>query len=300
MNNDLRPEKQKVAQSFGHAALQYDDVAVLQRQTADELLERLSLVKIQPQRVLDLGAGTGRNLSLLQQIYPKADLLAVDIAPAMLSQAKHRYLQTQGMKRWLPTRNNTSYVAGDAEYLPLADNSVDLVFANLALQWCDPRMSFAEIQRVLRPEGLLMFTSLGPDTLKELRQAWANVDDYPHVNMFYDMHDVGEAMMSAGLFGPVLDTDRYTLTYDSAMALMKDLKLLGARNVNGGRRRGLTGKNALKGVSNAYEAFRKDGFLPATYEVVYGHAWCGSKTSQQKHADGSVSIPISQIQRGKM
>jgi len=292
MNNEL-PKKHLVARSFGHAATHYDDVAVLQRQTGDELLERLSLVRLQPKRVLDLGVGTGRNLTFLAKRYPHAQMLALDIAPAMLQHARQRYQKASGIKRWLPYSNMPFYLAGDAENLPLADNSVDLVFANLALQWCDPRMSFAEIQRVLRPDGLLMFTTLGPDTLRELRQAWAEVDDYPHVNMFYDMHDVGEAMMAAGLAEPVLDTDRYTLTYDSAMALMKDLKVLGARNVNSGRRRGLTGKNTIKQVSDAYEPFRRDGLLPATYEVVYGHAW-GGQLKQQK-IDGEVRIPVNQI-----
>lgn len=296
MNNEL-PNKNLVARSFGNAAAHYDDVAVLQRQTGDELLERLSLVTLKPKRVLDLGVGTGRNLSLLAKRYPEAQLLALDIAPAMLQQARQRYQKASGLKRWLPYSKVPYYLAGDAEHLPLADNSVDLVFANLALQWCDPRISFAEIQRILRPEGLLMFTTLGPDTLRELRQSWAEVDDFPHVNMFYDMHDVGEAMMAAGLAEPVLDTDRYTLTYDSAMALMKDLKVLGARNVNSARRRGLTGKDTIRYVAEAYEQFRRDDLLPATYEVVYGHAW-GSQLKQQKQ-EGEIRVPINQIQGRK-
>ncbi|PHS68886.1 MAG: malonyl-[acyl-carrier protein] O-methyltransferase BioC [Methylophaga sp.] len=296
MNKQL-PNKTLVAKSFGQAAANYDDVAVLQRQTADELLERLLLVKLQPECILDLGTGTGRNLDLLAKRYPQAQLIAVDIAPAMLQQAKMNYQQAQGLKRWLPTKNKPIYLTGDAEKLPLADNSVDLIFTNLTLQWCDPRTSFAEIQRVLRPNGLLMFTSLGPDTLHELRQSWATVDDYTHVNMFYDMHDVGEAMMSAGLAEPVLDTDRFILSYDTSMALMKDLKVLGAHNVNADRRRGLTGKQALNQVAIAYEQFRKNKILPATYEVVYGHAWGSDKNNQQVANDGSISIPVSQIQR---
>ena len=296
MINEL-PNKQLVARSFGKAAAQYDDVAVLQRQTGDELLDRLSLVTLQPKTVLDLGTGTGRNLSLLAKRYPKAQLIAMDIATGMLQQAKQNYRQAEGVKRWLPNSNKPIYLTGDAEKLPLVDNSVDLVFANLALQWCDPRVSFAEIQRVLRPDGLLMFTTLGPDTLSELRQAWATVDDYPHVNLFYDMHDVGEAMMEASLAEPVLDTDRYTLTYQSAMALMKDLKVLGARNVNSGRRRGLTGKQTIKQVADGYEPFRHNGLLPASYEVVYGHAW-GGQIKQQQH-EGEIRIPVSQIQGRK-
>ncbi|MBE0440082.1 MAG: malonyl-ACP O-methyltransferase BioC [Gammaproteobacteria bacterium] len=295
MTNEL-PQKQLVADSFGRAAAHYDDVAILQRQTGDELLDRLDLVKIKPQRIVDLGVGTGRNLSLLAQRYPNAQLIAVDIATEMLKHARQAHRQQQGLKRWLPSTKKPLYLAGDAEQLPLADNSVDLIFANLALQWCDPRISFAEIQRVLTPDGLVMFTTLGPDTLHELRKSWAKVDNYPHVNMFYDMHDVGEAMTEARLTGMVLDTDRFILTYNDAMSLMKDLKLLGAHNINRDRRRGLTGKQALAKVISAYEHFRQNNLLPATYEVVFGHAW-GSIPAQQTSEDGSVKIPISQIKR---
>jgi len=290
------PKKRLVAKSFGQAAAHYDDVAILQAQTADELLERLSLVTLQPKTILDLGVGTGRNLSLLAKRYPQAQLLALDIADQMVKQARQNYRQKQGLKRWFPN-NKPIYLTADAEKLPLADNSVDLVYANLSLQWCDPRKSFAEIQRILRPEGLLMFTTLGPDTLYELRQSWATVDDYPHVNMFYDMHDVGEAMTAAGLADAVLDTDRYTLTYDTAMGLMKDLKILGASNVNRQRRRGLMGREALIKVADTYEQFRQDHYLPATYEVIYGHAWAG-EIKQLQH-NGEVYIPLDQIQRNK-
>lgn len=293
--NEL-PKKQLVADSFGRAAAHYDDVAVLQRHTADELLERLDLVKITPKRIVDLGVGTGRNLNFLAQRYPDAQLIAVDIAAGMLKQARQSYREQQGIKRWLPTNKKPFFLAGDAEKLPFADNSVDFIFANLSLQWCDPRASFAEIQRVLTPEGLVMFSSLGPDTLHELRQSWAQVDDYPHVNLFYDMHDVGEAMTEGGLTGVVLDAEHTVLTYSTAMALMKDLKVLGARNVNRERRRGLTGKHALEKVQQAYEKFRKGDVLPATYEVVYGHAWGGTK-AQTMSEDGSVNIPISQLIR---
>lgn len=294
---DYRPDKSKMAKSFAAAASQYDDVAVLQRQTSDELLDRLSLMKIRPEVVLDLGAGTGRNLSLLQQRYPDARLMAMDIAPGMLQQAKKRYRRDLGLSRWLPGKNKLELVAGDAESLPLADNSVDLVFANLALQWCQPQISFREIQRIMRPDGLLMFTSLGPDTLTELRQAWATVDEYPHVNVFYDMHDVGDAMTASGLQDCVLDVEPYTLTYPTPMAMMRDLKILGAHNVNEGRRRGLTGKNLMKQVVAAYEQFRTDDLIPASYEVVFGHGWKLPQQGQKQAADGSVHIPMEEIQR---
>jgi len=295
MSDDFKPEKLSVARSFDQSAQYYDEVAVLQRQTGDELLDRLSLVTLTPKRILDLGAGTGCNVVQLAMRYPDAEVVGLDIAPTMLKQAQQAYRASQGLKRWLPKQKKPIFIAGDAESLPLADDSVDLVFANLALQWCDLAASFAEIERVLRPDGLLMFTTLGPDTLTELRQAWATVDDYPHVNIFFDMHDVAEAMMNARLAEPVLDMDRYVLTYQDAMAMMRDLKVLGASNVAQGRRRGLTGKKALVQVTKAYETFRENGVLPASYEVVFGHAWAGVPASQMQHSDGSVHIPLSEL-----
>lgn len=291
---DNQPEKLRVAAAFGAAANSYDDVAVLQRQTADELLDRLTLIKMQPQTIVDLGAGTGRNLPLLKQHYPSAAILAVDIAPAMLNQARRR--MQQGIKRFWPDKT-VHYLAGDAEVLPLADNSVDLIYANLALQWCDLTASFAEIQRVLKPGGLLMFTTLGPDTLLELRLSWAAVDSYSHINQFLDMHDVAEAMQQSGLQDAVLDVDRHQLGYSDARQMMRDLQLLGARNQLPGRRKGLTGKQALKNMLAAIEQFRlRDGQLPATYEVIYGHAW-GAEPKQTIAVDGSVRISLDQLKR---
>ncbi len=288
----------QVAHSFSRAAAAYDSVAVLQRQTGDELLDRLALLKNTPKTVLDLGAGTGRQTAMLAARYPKSHIIALDIATAMVQHARMQHKQSLGLSRHLPKNKRTSYLSADAESLPMADNSVDLVYANLCLQWCDPRRCFNEIQRILRPGGALMFTTLGPDTLTELRQAWSAVDNYPHVNQFIDMHDIGEAMAAAGLAQPVLDTDHYTLTYDKAHSLMQDLKTLGARNIHVDRRRGLTGRQAFAKLAVAYEPFRKETVLPATYEVIYGHAWCG-ETHQQRGEAGMVSIPISQVQGRK-
>lgn len=291
---DNQPEKQRVAAAFGAAANSYDDVALLQRQTADELLDRLTLIKIQPKTIVDLGTGTGRNLPLLKQHYPAANIIAVDIAPAMLHKARSR--MRQGIKRFWPDKS-LKYLTGDVEALPLADNSVDLFYANLTLQWCDLAASFAEIERVLKPGGLLLFTTLGPDTLQELRLSWSAVDSYPHVNQFLDMHDVAEAMQQSGLQDAVLDVDRHQLSYLDVMRMMRDLKLLGARNQLPGRRKGLTGKQALKKMLAAAEKFRlADGQLPATYEVIYGHAW-GVEKQQTLAANGSVRVSLDQLKR---
>ncbi|HLB84230.1 MAG TPA: methyltransferase domain-containing protein, partial [Steroidobacteraceae bacterium] len=185
-----------------------------------------------------------------------------------------------------------------AEAMPLPDASFDLVFSNLMLQWCaDPQAVFRECSRVLRPGGLLTFTSFGPDTLKELRSAWAAADGYTHVNRFIDMHDLGDAMLRAGLAEPVMDAELYTLTYPDVGGLMRDLKAIGAHNVNAGRARGLTGRRALERMTAAYEGERHDERLPATYEVVYGQAWAAVGGHRSSAPAGETRISIGQIGR---
>jgi malonyl-CoA O-methyltransferase len=257
-------DKQRVRRAFAQAARGYDAVAVLQREVGDRMLERLELVKLQPGTVLDLGCGTGLHLGALLKRYPKARILALDLALPMLQQARRR-------GGW---RRRARCLCGDMEKLPLADHSVELIWSNLAFQWStDPLTLYRECLRVLRPGGLLMFTTFGPDTLQELRQAWSGVDAFEHVSPFIDMHDLGDLLVQAGFAAPVMDVDRLVLTYEAVDDLMRDLKQLGAHNATGGRPRGLTGKKRMAAMRRAYEAFRREGVLPATYEVVYGHAW---------------------------
>jgi malonyl-CoA O-methyltransferase len=164
---------------------------------------------------------------------------------------------------------------------------VDLILSNLMVQWCDPDAVFAEFRRVLAPHGLLNFTTLGPDTLRELRSAWSGVDSHTHVNQFLDMHDIGDALVRAGFASPVLDVERYTLTYLDLRRVAADLKATGARNATLGRAKGLTGRGRFNALQTAYEAYRQDGRLPATYEVVFGHAW---SSGQPARADTHVSL----------
>ena len=174
-----------------------------------------------------------------------------------------------------------------------------MVFSNLALHWSDdPDQVFAECRRVLAPGGVLTFTTYGPDTLVELRRAWAAVDGHVHVNRFIDMHDLGDALVRAGFAEPVMDVERYTLTYERVTGLMRELKAIGARNVNAGRPRSLTGKGALARMTSAYEQCRVDGRLPATFEVVYGQAWRPVGT-QRRRASGETVVPVSRIGRRK-
>jgi len=189
-------------------------------------------------------------------------------------------------------------VCANAAALPLREASVDLVLSNLVLHWCDdPDAVFAECRRVLRPGGLLTFTTLGPDTLAELRRAWAAADAHTHVHRFIDMHDLGDALVRAGLAEPVLDVERCTLTYGSVGDLARDLRAMGAANAAAGRPRGLTGRSSFERMAGAYEAYRRDGRLPATCEVVYGQAWCPVGPRRTVADPGEVTVPVNRIGR---
>jgi malonyl-CoA O-methyltransferase len=164
------------------------------------------------------------------------------------------------------------------------------------LQWCDPDAVFAEFRRVLAPNGLLSFTTFGPDTLRELRSAWSGVDSHSHVNQFVDMHDLGDALVRGGFAAPVLDVERYTLTYPDLRRVAADLKATGGRNATRGRPKGLTGRRQLAAVQTAYESFRQDGRLPATYEVVFGHAWMPAADTRRAGAD-TASVSLEEIKQ---
>lgn len=262
-------DKAHVRRSFDRAARTYDGAAVLQREVADRMLGRLDLVKLQPNRILDAGSGTGEVAARLRDRYRDARLIELDLALSMLQVAAGK----QGMLQRLFGRKSWQ-VCADFESIPLASGSVELVCSNLAIQWLnEPDAAFREFHRVLAPDGLLMFSTFGPDTLMELRQAFASADDRPHVNRFIDMHDLGDALGQAGFAAPVMDMEKIVLTYDDMRGVMRDLKAIGAHNVAQGRGRGLMGKAAFARAQAAYDKLRREGRLPATYEVVYGHAW---------------------------
>ncbi len=292
VNTAEAPDKQWVRASFNRSAPRYEEVAVLQREVGARLLERLPIFTLRPKRILDLGCGTGFLSRGLLSHYPKAQVVSLDLAEGMLREARGK----RGLKDKLLRRQG--FVCADAESLPFADDSFDMVISNLTLQWCgDLAGTFAEINRVLSKEGVLLYSSLGPDTLKELRAAWASVDGgRAHVNRFLDMHDVGDAMLQARLLDPVMDREDIVVTYAEAMQLMRDLKVLGAHNVNPTRPRGLTTAATLRAVVEGYEPFRRDdGQLPATYEVIYGHAFGAGEISQRVMEDGGVGVPIDLI-----
>lgn len=254
-----------VGASFDRAAKSYDAAAFLQKEVGERLLERLELTTLTPQRIVDVGCGTGRPTRELLRRYPQAQVFGADLAPGMLRVARKH-------QPWFGPR--ARFVCAEASELPFADASVDILYASLLLQWCDDvDATLLEWRRLLKPHGLLLFSTLGPDTLKELRAAWSAADGYNHVNRFLDMHDIGDALIRAGFVEPVMDVEHMTLTYADARGLMRDLKDIGAHNLTAGRRRGLTGRGRLAAFTEAYEKFRREGRLPATYEVVYGTAW---------------------------
>jgi malonyl-CoA O-methyltransferase len=268
--NEFEIDKREVRRAFSRAAADYDAAAVLQREVCTRMLERLDYVKLRPSRILDVGSGTGRGTRQLGERYKEAEIVALDIAIGMLQNARGH----SGWWRKLFGGAKQGYVCADAEALPLAANSVELVWSNLALQWCnDLPQAFAELHRVLKADGLLMFSTFGPDTLKELRQAFHGVDAHNHLNRFADMHDIGDMLTRGGFADPVMEMECLTLTYDDVRGVLHDLKSIGAHNATAGRGQGLMGKHAWARLLDNYEKLRRDGKLPATYEVVYGHAW---------------------------
>jgi malonyl-CoA O-methyltransferase len=280
----------RVRESFSRAAATYDASAVLQERVRAELLGRLDVLRMEPGVAVDLGAGTGQAAIALKRRYPRSRVIAMDIALGMLQQAKRRQTLLRRFDR----------VAADAARLPLQDASADMVFSSLMLQWCnDPDQVLRECRRVLRPGGVLHFSTLGPDTLIELRKSWQVADPaHAHVSRFIDMHDLGDALGRAGFAEPVLDVERYTLTYDDARELMRDLKAIGAHNATAGRARGLTGKQTLARMLAAYEGFRRDGKLPATYEVVFAQAWCPTGPVGTKgQPRGETIVPLHRLRR---
>lgn len=271
-----------IRRAFSRASRSYDAAAVLHSTVRGELLARLDLTKLSPTLILDAGAGTGHASLALKQRFPKARVIALDAAHGMLREARRR-------QRW---RQRFARVCGDGAHLPLPAASVDLVFSNLMLPWCSPDPVLAEFRRVLKPGGLLTLSSCGPDTLRELRNAWSQADDGPHVLPFVDMHDLGDAMVRAGFVSPVLDVERYVLNYSDVHAALLDLKSGGACNPLAGRRRGLTGRQRFAAMTQAYDAQRVRGRIPATCEIVFAHAWVAMAGRRRPADETSIALGL--------
>lgn len=282
--NEFEIDKRQLRRAFSRAASGYDAAAVLQREVCARMLEKLDYIRLKPARLLDVGSGTGWGTRQLGERYPTAEIIALDIAMGMLQVAR-------GKSAWwqkIFAGQRERFLCADVEALPIASNGVEMVWSNLALQWCNGLpATFGELNRVIKTEGLLMFSTFGPDTLQELRTAFHGVDGYNHVNCFADMHDIGDMLVAAGFADPVMEMEKLTLTYTDAKAVMQDLRHIGAHNATMGRAPGMMGKAAWQRVVENYEKLRHNGKLPATFEIIYGHAW---KPEPRKLADGRAII----------
>ena len=287
-----RCDRAALRRSFDRAAASYEDAAIVQSQVREELLGRLDFVAMEPRLVVDAGAGTGVSSLALARRYPRARIVALDVSLAMLRAARRRrppWRRSGGFDR----------VCGDLQRLPFADASVDLLFSNLTLPWCELDEALAEARRVLAPHGLFSCTSLGPDTLRELRLAWAQADGGgAHVHHFLDMHDLGDALVRAGFVQPVLDVERHTVHYGEFAELVAALRACGGRNVLAARARGLTGRHKARALREAYERQRRDGALPASGEIVFAHAWAGSARAPAAARTDEATIRLEDFARG--
>ncbi len=274
---------------FARAAASAASVDALAREVEQRMAERLDLVRIAPERILDAGSGVGASRSLLEGRYPKAAIVAIDSAWAVLRQADARLPLARRTLRWV-RGERAQAVCADFAALPFAPRSFSMVWSNLALAWApEPAEVFAELHRVLAPGGLVMFSSYGPDTLKELRAAFSVVDSRPHVHRFVDMHDLGDMLVASGFVAPVMDMELFTLTFEDFDALARDLRLSGQTNALRERSRGLMGRHAYSRLRESYALARRDGKLPATFEVIYGHAWRGEP---RKTRDGRSIVQL--------
>jgi malonyl-CoA O-methyltransferase len=271
----------QLRRAFDRVAPDYDAADFFCTEIRGRLLERLDFINLQPHRVLDLGAGTGAATGMLRSRYADALIIQLDWSEAMLKNA----------------RNADTGLCADSHQLPLADASIDVIVSNLMLPGCaTPEIVFAEARRVLRNPGLFLFSTLGPDTLKEIRRAWSRVDDHPHVHSFADMHNVGDALVKAGFREPVMDVEKLTITYADINKLVTDLRAVAATNVASERRRSLTSpRHWSRFVSELNTSRNPAGRLPVTLEVVTGQAWTGNPDIGVPLEDGEAHFPLSRL-----
>lgn len=279
----------EISKAFNQHAAEYERAAKVQHEIGARLLERFHYLKITPQRILDLGCGPGFFSRALAQMYPKAQIIGVDFAQQMLVHAKKKH-------RW---RCKWPLVAADMNCLPFATGSFDLIFANQVIHWGVSLASiFRELNRVMKANGCLMFTTLGPDTFHELKHAWSDANHFAHVNEFPDMHDVGDCLMAEHFLDPVMDMELLSIHYETLPKLVHSLKAQGVKNINSRRNQGLTGRSAWQKFEQNYVKLQTEtGRYPLTYEVVYGHAWKGEQRKTEQGIE--TLIPVTQIIRAR-
>lgn len=268
MSNPAKFKKTHISRDFNSSATNYDKFSFLQKEIGSRLLERLMYLKISPNYILDIGGGTGSLCADLSTIYPHATIVNLDIAELMLNADK----------------SNALKCCADFDMPPFKDNQFDLIISSCALQWSiDLKQTINQLNRILKDNGILMFSTFGPDTLKELKQSWLCIDSNTHVNEFSDMHLIGDILLQHRFIDPVVDKEDITVTYKNASSLMHDLKNMGASNKNSNQPKGLTSPKTIKAVNEVYEELflREDGNIPATFEIIYGLCW--GKQTQQVH-----------------
>lgn len=283
--------KQRIRDDFSQAANSYDAAAIVQHEICDRTLERVDMLKLQPATILDIGTGTGRSLLGLRSRFPASSIFACDIALPMLHQCREN----------LVIKDARRLICNDAELLPIADESIDLIFSTSTFQWCaDLNQVLSECKRVLCLNGALIFSTFGPDTLLQLRNSWAQVDDRQHVHDFMDMHHIGDMMLAMQLLDPVVDMQIIDIHYQSLRQLLQDLKDTGSRGKfttsESNKSPGLMSKEKYQRLVQAYEEYREDGSLPVSYEVIYGYAR-KSANIQKAGKDNEVRIPVSSIKK---
>jgi malonyl-CoA O-methyltransferase len=273
-----------VRRRFERAAQSFDGADFVHAAMRSGLLSRIEPLLVEAKVVLDLGAATGAANRLLGKRFRGAQIIALDLAHNMLIKARKK-------GSWL---SKTAYVQADAGYLPFADQSIDVVFSNLLLPWlADPAPMFSEVARILRKDGVFAFATLGPDSLQEIRRAWAEINDHAHVVHFPDMHNLGDSLVNAGLRDPVLDVDRLTVSYKNSDSLFADLTAVGARNALQARTHTLTGKGQYTKMLTALERGAVDGSIHLDLELVYGHCWgAGARMDAANYRIDAADIPI--------
>lgn len=277
-------EPHAARRAFERAAPTFGSASFIHDRAREILLERLDMLGVDPRWVVDLGCGTGAGTWELRRRFPGARVLAVDSSRAMCAAALRRC-------------GAAAFCVADARALPLAASSMDLVFANLVLPSSRPDVVFAEVARVLAPAGALVFATFGPETLREVREAWRRADTEIHVHAAFDLHDVGTMLAQAGLIEPVLDIDRLKLRYADTAKLHADLRASGQANVAGGRRRTLTGPRRWRRYVEALESTATGGSIAITCEIILGVAWSAVRRARQDRGASERYVPIAAIKR---